>query len=95
MIAAIILFDQFPRNAFRLDLRSFSFDSRALEVSKKFIRRDDRVEVHPIIESFAYMVKTSPFLKPFEHSESIEDQVQGVELFDQLLSRTSNTEAKV
>lgn len=95
MIAAIVLFDQFPRNAFRLDPRSFSFDNRALEVSKKFIQRDDRIEMHPILESFAYMVKISSFLKPFEHSESIEDQTQGIELFSQLLSRTNNTEAKV
>jgi uncharacterized protein (DUF924 family) len=59
MIAAIILLDQFPRNAFRLDPRAFAFDKRALEVSKKFIMRHDKVDMHPIMESFAYMVSLS------------------------------------
>ena len=75
-LAAVILFDQFPRNMFRGHADQFATDSLALAVAKGAVERgfDEQLETHE--RAFLYL--------PFEHSESIDDQRQSVLLFTTL-----------
>ena len=65
-LAAVILFDQFPRNMFRDHAEQFATDHLGLGIAKGAIERgfDDRVD--PKERSFFYM--------PFQHSENLADQ---------------------
>jgi uncharacterized protein (DUF924 family) len=69
-LAAIILFDQFPRNMFRGHADQFSTDPLALAVAKGAVERGYDQEVPPDRRIFVYM--------PFEHSENLEDQKQSL-----------------
>ena len=75
-LAAVILFDQFPRNMFRGDARSFATDHLALEIAKAAIDKgyDDRLPGEQ--RGFLYM--------PFQHSEDLDDQQRSVLLFTAL-----------
>ena len=75
-LALIILLDQFPRNMFRGEAKSFATDCQALEVAKHAVDRGFDRELLPLQRSFIYL--------PFEHSENIENQHLAVELFNQL-----------
>lgn len=71
--AAVLLFDQVPRNLFRDDPRAFSYDPLARTICKDAMARGwDRIaprrERH-----FLYM--------PLMHSEAITDQLLGLRLF--------------
>ena len=75
-LAAVILFDPFPRNMFRGDAQQFATDPLALAIAKGAVDRgfDDRLEV-----------KERPFLyMPFQHSENLGDQKQSLQLFTAL-----------
>lgn len=75
-LAAVILFDQFPRNMFRGHADQFSTDPLALAVAKSAVARgyDDGMAAER--RGFLYM--------PFQHSEAIQDQRQGLLLFTAL-----------
>ncbi len=75
-LAAIILFDQFPRNMFRGHADQFSTDPLALAIAKGAVERgyDDGMTSEG--RGFLYM--------PFEHSESLADQRQSLLLFTAL-----------
>jgi uncharacterized protein (DUF924 family) len=72
-LALLIMLDQFPRNMFRGDPRTFATDARAREVARRAILegRDQRID--PVMRQFVYL--------PFEHSEALDDQAQSVALF--------------
>ncbi len=72
-LAAVILFDQFPRNMFRGHAEQFSTDPLALAIAKAAVesRLDESLE--PAERAFLYM--------PFEHSEVLADQDRAVLLF--------------
>ncbi|MFL6730216.1 MAG: DUF924 family protein [Sphingomicrobium sp.] len=74
--AAVILFDQFPRNMFRGDAEQFATDHLALAIAKGALDRefDDKLEADE--RKFLYM--------PFEHSENLDDQNRAILLFTQL-----------
>jgi uncharacterized protein (DUF924 family) len=72
-LAAVILFDQFPRNIFRNQAKSFEFDSKALAITNSAIERGYHDQLPVNQRSFLLM--------PLMHSESIELQNKGVELF--------------
>ncbi|HEX5184771.1 MAG TPA: DUF924 family protein [Allosphingosinicella sp.] len=69
-LAAIILFDQLPRNMFRGHADQFSTDPLALALAKGAVERGYDRQVPPERRIFVYM--------PFEHSEGIEDQRQSL-----------------
>ena len=69
-LAAVILFDQFPRNLFRDHADQFATDHLALAISKAAVAREYDAQLKPIERNFLYM--------PFEHSESLADQNQSV-----------------
>jgi uncharacterized protein (DUF924 family) len=72
-IAAVILFDQFPRNIFRGHAEQFSTDHLALAIAKTAVdaKLDKKLEHGE--RKFLYM--------PFEHSENLDDQNRGMLLF--------------
>lgn len=72
-LAAVIVLDQFPRNMFRGDPRSYATDSKALSLAKETIDAGGDAELEPYERSFLYM--------PFQHSEERDVQARSVELF--------------
>jgi uncharacterized protein (DUF924 family) len=72
-LALVIILDQFPRNMFRGDIRTYSSDALAREVAGRAIARGTDRRVEPVLLEFLYM--------PFMHSEHLADQLRCVELF--------------
>ena len=75
-LAAVILFDQFPRNMFRGHADQFSTDHLALAIAREAIERGYDDGMAPERRGFLYM--------PFQHSEDLRDQVQSLLLFTAL-----------
>jgi uncharacterized protein (DUF924 family) len=75
-VAAILLFDQFPRNMHRGHADQFSTDPLALAVAEGAIERGFDDGMTPERRGFLYM--------PFEHSEDLRDQRQSLLLFTAL-----------
>lgn len=75
-LAAIIVLDQFPRNLFRGDPRSFATDAQARAISEAAIDAgfDQGMSVDESV--FLYL--------PFEHSEDLADQDRCVQLIEAL-----------
>jgi len=71
-LARIIALDQFPRHIFRGSPRAFAADTLALEAARHAITRGYDRNMLPVERMFAYL--------PFEHSESLEDQLKACEL---------------
>ncbi len=72
-LALVIILDQFPRNMFRGDIRTYSSDALAREVAGRAIARGADTRVVPVLLEFLYL--------PFMHSEHLADQLRCVELF--------------
>jgi uncharacterized protein (DUF924 family) len=72
-LALTIVLDQFPRNMFRGDIRTYSSDALAREVASRAIARGAGTRVEAALLEFLYT--------PFMHSEHLADQVRCVELF--------------
>jgi uncharacterized protein (DUF924 family) len=72
-LAAIVLFDQFPRNMFRDHADQFSTDHLALAIAKAAVERGYDDGMAPERRQFLYM--------PFQHSENIADQRRSLLLF--------------
>jgi len=75
-LAAIILFDQFPRNIYRGTAQAFSTDDLALQISRDALDKKFDEKLPPEHRQFLYM--------PFQHSEVSADQEQAVMLFKAL-----------
>jgi uncharacterized protein (DUF924 family) len=74
--AAVILFDQFPRNMFRGSADQFATDHLALAIARGAVDAELDDELEPDERKFLYM--------PFEHSENLDDQDRGILLFSAL-----------
>jgi uncharacterized protein (DUF924 family) len=72
-LALTIVLDQFPRNMFRGDIRTYATDTLAREVAGRAIDRGTDARIDPVLVEFLYM--------PFMHSEALGDQLRCVELF--------------
>ena len=72
-LAALILTDQFPRNMFRGDPRSFETDELARAVADRAIAAGHDMATPKPQRQFFYL--------PFEHSENLADQDHAVALF--------------
>jgi uncharacterized protein (DUF924 family) len=75
-LAAVILFDQMPRNMFRGDAEQFATDHLALAVARKAVDSGFDEELEPQERGFLYM--------PFQHSENLDDQNRSLLLFTRL-----------
>jgi len=75
-LAAVILFDQFPRNMFRGHADQFATDHMALAIAKAAIDKGFDDQLPPRERGFLCM--------PFEHSENLADQSRALLLFTAL-----------
>ena len=75
-LAAVILFDQFPRNKFRDNADHFSTDQLALGIAKAAVDGRFDEQLAPDERAFLYM--------PFQHSENMADQNRSILLFTEL-----------
>jgi uncharacterized protein (DUF924 family) len=75
-LAAVILFDQFPRNMFRDHADQFATDPLALAIARGAIAKGYDDGMTPDRRGFLYM--------PFQHSEDLRDQRQSLLLFTAL-----------
>jgi uncharacterized protein (DUF924 family) len=75
-VAAVVLFDQFPRNMFRGHADQFSTDPLALAVARGAVDRKLDSAMSPAERGLLYM--------PFQHSEAIADQRRSLALFTAL-----------
>jgi uncharacterized protein (DUF924 family) len=75
-LAAVLLFDQFPRNMFRGHADQFSTDPLALAIARGAIARGYDDGMTSDRRGFLYM--------PFQHSETLADQRQSLLLFTAL-----------
>jgi uncharacterized protein (DUF924 family) len=75
-LAAVILFDQFPRNIFRNDAEQFATDHLALAIAREAVDKEYDQQLEPRERGFLYM--------PFQHSEDLADQNRGLLLFTEL-----------
>ena len=72
-LALLILLDQFPRNMFRGDPRTFATDPVARAVAAGAIVRGFDSQVPAELRGFFYL--------PFEHSEDLADQERGIAFY--------------
>jgi uncharacterized protein (DUF924 family) len=75
-LAAVILFDQFPRNMFRDHADQFATDRLALAIARAAVDKGFDEQLEPQERGFLYM--------PFQHSEDLADQNRGLLLFTAL-----------
>jgi uncharacterized protein (DUF924 family) len=73
LLALVIVLDQFPRNMFRGDARTYASDALAREVASQAIAAGADQRVDPELRRFLYM--------PFMHSEALHDQERCIALF--------------
>ena len=75
-LAAVLLFDQVPRNIHRGSAEAFATDAAALAIAREAVRRelDDGLPAERRL--FCYL--------PFEHSEDIDDQRESLRLMASL-----------
>lgn len=75
-LALLIVLDQFTRNSFRGQPKSFAGDARALAVAQQGIALGHDQQVPPTARIFCYL--------PLEHAEDAALQAQSVALFQRL-----------
>ena len=71
-LALVIVLDQFPRNMFRGDARTYASDALAREVAHRAIDRGVDARIDPPLRQFLHL--------PFMHSEHLADQLRCIEL---------------
>ena len=71
-LALVIVLDQFPRNLFRDDGRTYASDALAREVAQRAVANGVDARVDPRLREFLYL--------PFMHSEHLPDQLRCIEL---------------
>ena len=71
-LALLLLLDQFSRNMFRGDAKSFAADKMAIEIARNAIANDLDLDIKGAEQQFFYL--------PFTHSETMDDQDFGVEM---------------
>lgn len=73
-LAAVLLFDQLPRNMFRGSAAAFSTDALAREVARGAVAHGYDIQIGGAGRLFFYM--------PFQHSEALDDQILSLSLFE-------------
>ena len=75
-LALVIVLDQFPRNMFRNDVRTYATDPLAQEVVHRALAKGVDARIAEDLRSFLYM--------PLMHSEQLADHERCVALFEAL-----------
>ena len=73
-LALVILFDQFPLNMYRGKKESFETEALSRDVASRAIKNKFDQQMSSSQRSFLYM--------PFMHSENLDDQQSGIDLFE-------------
>ncbi len=73
-LAAVILFDQLPRNMFRGTARAYCTDALARNIARGAIAHGYDIQIGGAGRLFFYM--------PFQHSEAVDDQALSLSLFE-------------
>lgn len=76
LLAAIIVFDQFPRNIYRKTPAAYASDGNALALAKAAVASGKDRSLPSVQRNFVYM--------PFMHSEDLAAQAESVRLFSEL-----------
>jgi uncharacterized protein (DUF924 family) len=84
-LALLLLLDQVPRNLYRDSGHAFATDGKARAVARAAVVAGFDRQLDPALRVFVYL--------PFEHSESLADQDQGVSLFEHLRIDTGDAES--
>jgi uncharacterized protein (DUF924 family) len=79
-LALLVLLDQFPRNLFRGDARSFATDAKALEIART-MQRDEL----PLLQQLVTFI-------PFQHAEDLAMQEQGIAGYQALVDANPGAE---
>ncbi len=74
MLGIIICIDQFRRNLFRNNKKTFEQDFKALGLAKYMVSNQLVLKIEQSLQMFAHM--------PYMHSENLEDQEMALKLFD-------------
>ena len=82
-LARMLLLDQFPRNMYRGTARAFACDEQARRLARQAMDQGVDRKLRPVERVFIYL--------PFEHSEDVQDQATGVQLFEALLEEVPAT----
>jgi len=85
-LAMVVILDQFPRNMFRNDSRSYEGGAAALSLAKHTVQQRLDHTLPPERRLFIYL--------PFEHAEDEAEQARSVELFETLGNAQWNDYAK-
>ena len=85
LLAAIVTFDQLPRNIFRGSARAFAYDTRALALSRRMIASGADRTVGFSQRVFAYL--------PFMHAEDPGAQETSIALYTRLAADAAETPA--
>ena len=72
-VALLLLLDQFTRNSFRGQAKSFAGDARALSVALALVQAGDERGLTGVQRQFVYL--------PFEHAEDLAIQAESLRLF--------------
>jgi uncharacterized protein (DUF924 family) len=75
-LALIVLLDQFTRNTRRGTAGMFAGDAQALATARALVASGDDRHLAGVQRQFVYL--------PFEHSETLADQIECLRLFEQL-----------
>jgi len=73
-LALVIVLDQFPRNMFRNDPRTYATDPQAREVARRVVDRGADARMPKDLLNFLYM--------PFMHSEELADHERCIAFFE-------------
>lgn len=76
LLAAVLVFDQFPRNMFRKTAEAYATDNAALALARAAVASGKDRTLNPRQRHFLYM--------PFMHSEDLTAQAESVQLFTEL-----------
>lgn len=85
-LALLILLDQFPRNLFRGEARTYDTDAKARTVAQAALDRGFEDGLTEIQRWFLYL--------PFQHSERLDDQLRSMTLYDRLSEGGDNANTK-
>ncbi|MGH8705681.1 MAG: DUF924 family protein [Burkholderiales bacterium] len=84
-LALVLVLDQLTRNIYRGEARAFAADSLALDAARTIVAHGWDREMLPVERMFAYL--------PFEHSETLADQLRGCELMEGLSAYPETADA--
>lgn len=84
-LAAILVFDQLPRNIFRGTARAFATDPLALQLARHAVATGQDIKLGLAQCVFLYL--------PFQHAEDVATQAESIALYTQLVARANDPSA--